>query len=87
MNEITKIRTSNAMVLNVRPDLVAPYLRFFSTCPSSVQGWLAAQHTPPPPFPFFKLCTVKIVFTVFLFSGNVTRMMVPSINTSFQSCW
>lgn len=49
----------------------------FSTCPSSVQGWLAAQHTPLPAPPL-QLCTVKIVFTVFLFSGNVISMMVPS---------
>lgn len=48
---------------------------------------MAAQHTPPSPSPFEKRCTVKLVLTVFEFSGNVISMMVPSMNTSFQSCW
>lgn len=48
MNEITKMRTSNAVVLNTRPDLAAPYRKSFRPALQSTQGWLAAQHTPPP---------------------------------------
>lgn len=65
------------MVLNFRPDLIAPYIRCFLPAPLQYRdGWLLNifLFLPPP----LQLCTVKIVFTVFLFSGNVISMMVPS---------
>lgn len=49
MKEITKMRTSKAVVLNTRPGAtkVAPFC-LFSICPLEYRdGWLAAQHTPP----------------------------------------
>lgn len=47
MNEIRKVRTSKAVVLNTRPGLVALFCQF-SICPLEYRyGWMAAQHTPP----------------------------------------
>lgn len=66
------------MVLNIRPDLVAPYRKSFLPALFEYRaGWLL--NTLLLPFPFSKLCTVEIVFPVFLFSGNVISMMVPSL--------
>lgn len=63
MNEITKMRTSNAVVLNTRPDLVAQYLKFL-TCPLEYRdGWLLNTLLP---FPFLKLWTVKTVSCIFV---------------------
>lgn len=62
MDEITKLRTSKAVVLNTRPGLVAPSCPF-SACPLEYRdGWLLNTLLP---FPFVKLCAVETVFPVF----------------------
>lgn len=84
MNEITKMRTSNAVVLNTRPDLAAPYRKSFR--PALLSTGMAGCSTHSSSSFLSLSCGQWKLFAVFLFSGNVISMMVPS-TTSFQSCW
>lgn len=58
MNEITKMRTSNAVVLNTRPDLAAPYCKSFRPALLSTGMASCSTHSSSS-FPFFKLWTVE----------------------------
>lgn len=83
MNEITKMRTSNAVVLNTRPDLAAPCKSFQPALLSTGMAG-CSTHSSSSFLPLS--CGQWKLFPVFLFSGNVISMMVPS-TTSFQSRW
>lgn len=69
---------------------------------TSLRARIRFLHPPPPapgrllgallpacprPRPLGKRCTVTFVSTVVASSGNVISMMVPSLNTPFQSRW
>lgn len=67
--------TSNALVLNTRPDLAARYRK--SSRLALLSTGMAGCSTHSSPFLSLS-CGQWGLFPVFLFSGNVMSMMVPS---------